>query len=203
MSANKTCNEFQKLTTKITEEKIAKLTEKTLKEIFPKNKSVIKRISRETGFDERSVWNWYNGLYAPSLLNFIILSQKFPSLIRAYLQLCNTPEIWDIYKNYEHLLAIANNKAEIIKCEESYGDIFSKTHVTINFSITKKLPSVLNERQKWFLQQLQILNNPKLADIVSNWGVSKRTAKRDISDLKEKGLIKFNGTGKYGKYYIL
>ena len=203
MSANKTCNEFQKLSKKITEEKIAKTTKKILKEIFPRHKSVIKHISRETGFDERSVWNWYNGLYAPSLLNFILLSQKFPEFIRVYLDLCNHSEIWDTYKNYEHLIDITNKDTKIIKYEESYSDIFPKTHVTINFSIVKKLPNTLNKRQVWFLQQLRLENKINASDVAEKWCVTIRTAKRDISELQEKELIKFMGSKKYGKYSLM
>jgi hypothetical protein len=201
MSANKTCNEFQKLHSKITEEKIAKIIKKVLRENFPEDKLGIRQISNKTNIDERSVWNWYNGLYAPSLLNFIMLSQKFPDVIKAYLELCNMPEIWDIYQNYYHLIDIINKDAKIIKYEESYSDIFPESHVTINFSIIKKLPNVLNERQKWFLQELRSEAKTNASDLSEKWDVSIRTAKRDIQGMKKRGLIYFSGSKRYGKYY--
>jgi len=40
-------------------------------------------------------------------------------------------------------------------------------------------------------------------DIAEHWKVSEKTAKRDITDLKQKCLIAFSGAAKNGSYYLL
>ncbi|WP_413831116.1 DeoR family transcriptional regulator [Desulfobacula sp.] len=40
-------------------------------------------------------------------------------------------------------------------------------------------------------------------DIAGHWKVSERTAKRDITDLKQKKVIAFSGAAKNGSYHLL
>jgi predicted HTH transcriptional regulator len=56
----------------------------------------------------------------------------------------------------------------------------------------------VNERQKWYLEQLTGGVKAKAAELALHWSVSPVTAKRDISDLKERGLIEFVGSAKTG-----
>jgi len=58
----------------------------------------------------------------------------------------------------------------------------------------------VNERQKWYLEQLADGVKAKAAELAQHWSVSPVTAKRDISDLKERGLIEFVGSPKTGRY---
>ncbi len=39
-------------------------------------------------------------------------------------------------------------------------------------------------------------------DLAAQWNISQKTAKRDIADLKRKGLIKFLGAPKNGHYRL-
>jgi len=61
----------------------------------------------------------------------------------------------------------------------------------------------VNKRQQWFLEQLKQGARCKPADIATNWGVVEKTAKRDISDLQKKGLVKFEGAPKTGVYLLI
>ena len=60
----------------------------------------------------------------------------------------------------------------------------------------------VNERQRWFMEQLQRGGQVKAEDIVSQWQVSLATAKRDIASLREKELIEFVGAAKTGSYRL-
>jgi len=60
----------------------------------------------------------------------------------------------------------------------------------------------INERQSWFIEQLRAGENVKATDIVEEWSVVEKTAKRDISGLREKGLIEFVGAAKTGNYQL-
>ena len=61
----------------------------------------------------------------------------------------------------------------------------------------------INKRQQWFLEQLKQDIRCRPADIATNWGVVEKTAKRDISDLQKKGLVKFEGAPKTGAYLLI
>ena len=60
----------------------------------------------------------------------------------------------------------------------------------------------VNERQQWFIGQLRKGLPCKAEDVMAQWEVSRATAKRDIADLREKGLIEFVGAPKTGSYRL-
>jgi predicted HTH transcriptional regulator len=60
----------------------------------------------------------------------------------------------------------------------------------------------VNERQKWFLKQTATGIRISGSDLAAHWNVSQKTAKRDIADLKQKGLIEFLGAPKNGYYRL-
>jgi len=60
----------------------------------------------------------------------------------------------------------------------------------------------VNDRQKWFIQQIGNNIRVSSSDIASHWDVSQKTAKRDIADLKRKELIEFSGAPKNGYYRL-
>jgi len=59
-----------------------------------------------------------------------------------------------------------------------------------------------NNRQKWFLNQIGKGVRVSSADFAAQWNISQKTAKRDIADLKQKGLIEFSGAPKNGYYRL-
>jgi len=61
----------------------------------------------------------------------------------------------------------------------------------------------VSERQAWFMAQLRNGQNCKAADLAAQWQITEKTAKRDIADLKKKGLINFVGAPKTGKYVLM
>ena len=61
----------------------------------------------------------------------------------------------------------------------------------------------VNERQQWILVQLAGGSNFKAADVAEHFNVTPMTAKRDIADLKKRGLIEFIGAPKTGRYRLV
>lgn len=59
----------------------------------------------------------------------------------------------------------------------------------------------VNDRQKWLLEQIAAKRNPKADDIAEHFNVTTMTAKRDIADLKDRGVIEFVGSPKTGWYW--
>jgi len=59
-----------------------------------------------------------------------------------------------------------------------------------------------NERQQWFLEQLAAGKQARAADIAAHWKVTEKSAKRDIADLKARGVVEFVGAPKKGFYRV-
>jgi len=53
------------------------------------------------------------------------------------------------------------------------------------------------------MEQLHSGKNCRASDLAAQWRVTEKTAKRDIADLKKKGLVRFVGPAKTGRYYFL
>ena len=60
----------------------------------------------------------------------------------------------------------------------------------------------INQRQQWFITQLKKSIKTSAGDIAGHWKVSEKTARRDIADLKQKGIIVFSGAVKNGSYKL-
>jgi DeoR/GlpR family transcriptional regulator of sugar metabolism len=60
----------------------------------------------------------------------------------------------------------------------------------------------LNDRQRWFFQQLQSGRAVNTDDIVKRWKIGIATAERDIRGMKKSGLIEFVGAPKTGRYQL-
>lgn len=59
----------------------------------------------------------------------------------------------------------------------------------------------VNERQRWFLTQLGKTDAPAgVKELATHFGVSERTAQRDLADLVRRGLVCFIGNRKTGRY---
>lgn len=72
--------------------------------------------------------------------------------------------------------------------------------VTINVSVNLGLAGKLNQRQLWFLGELQNHKEVRAEDIATAWEVALRTAKRDVAGLSAAGMIRFVGARKTGWY---
>jgi hypothetical protein len=60
----------------------------------------------------------------------------------------------------------------------------------------------LNPRQRWFLEALTAGREVRAGDLQRRWGVSEKTARRDVVVLKNRGMIEFVGPPKTGRYRL-
>jgi predicted HTH transcriptional regulator len=79
-------------------------------------------------------------------------------------------------------------------------------NVSINVStivpINVPMNETVNERQRWFLTQIGEGQAPGASDLARQFQVAEKTARRDIADLKARGLIEFVGARKTGHYQL-
>lgn len=54
-----------------------------------------------------------------------------------------------------------------------------------------------NPRQCWYVDALALGKAVRADDLRRRWGVSEKTARRDVAALKERGMIEFVGALRY------
>jgi predicted transcriptional regulator len=82
-----------------------------------------------------------------------------------------------------------------------HSDIKARLEFDVPINVSVNVP--VNERQQWFLNQLGIGKRFMAADFARHWNVALKTAKRDIAELKEQGIIEFVGPPKTGIYRFM
>ena len=165
----------------------------------------VKTIMRWTGASERSVKNWLSGEMGPS--GYFLMRLCAQSLAARELVLEHLTELE---------LGVPSNTVTELGPEvprkspaegattpsqpgrrghangDTNGDTNGDMHVTNN--------GLLNERQEWLLARVANGDRCTFEDIVVRWSVSGRTAKRDIAELKGRGLIRYSGSHRRGFY---
>lgn len=61
---------------------------------------------------------------------------------------------------------------------------------------------IFNERQEWFIAELQAGRSPQRADIEGKFGCADKTAKRDLAGLRDHGTIEFVALPRPGHYRL-
>lgn len=171
------------------DKEMAKFVASALQKDFRKGYAAVKRIERTTKARTPTIRNWYEGRNAPSARHLLLLAKSSPALIKFILIQIGGEELWEIYRLFSRLPLKGNHSAQI--------PAYSDKNVPLN------VPLKLNERQKWFLLLLQNGENGTAESIASTWQVSLKTARRNIRDLKEAGIIRFVGAKKTGHYEIV
>ena len=103
-------------------------------------------------------------------------------------------DLWDAFR------LLAGHAVPVV--EEPEAHIFSDKSVTKNVPLNVPIKS-LNERQRWFLLLVRRRQKARAEDISDHFGVTIKTARRDIETLKGAGRIRFVGAKKTGRYEII
>ncbi len=149
--------------------------------------SSLKEIGRATGIASHTIKRWYEGRNAPSAGHLIILALHFPAVLKMILDL----------SGYEYLACHVDQPGNVSVPQDA-----AENNGTLNDTINSEPPN-LNERQLWFLEGLRAGQALTADDICRQWSAFLRTARRDIADLKDRGLIRFEGAKKTGYYEII
>lgn len=178
---------------------ITKIIAESLRNEYQEIHSAIKVIGQQTGAHPRAIRNWYEGINAPNCSNLVVLAQHTPVLLKAFLDVTGHKTVWEFYERngnrYDYAMRIKKFSAP--------GMVFSDRFVTINVTLDRKKAGDLNQRQLWFLSQLQAKGGPNAEEIAQIWGVTLRSARRDIAGLIDKRFIRFTGCNKTGFYELI
>lgn len=180
------------------ERHVADFIAQALRQEYEEVHSAVKVIGRQTGAHPRAIRNWYDGVNAPNCTHLITLARHTPVILETFLGLTGHKTIWEFYRKHGNGHDYSMRIRKIASKANSYDDKF----VTINVSVALKIGGELNQRQLWFLGRLQGGDTPKAEAIVLLWGVTLRTARRDVAGLVEKGLVQFVGANKTGFYEV-
>ena len=158
------------------------------------DKKIAQKINRET----RAIKNWILGFNMPDSEHLVVLMQSSDAVLAAVLNLANRAYL------VPHISS-RNCTQEIVSSDAAArqgGRIYSAESCTINVSVALNDAGKLNQRQLWFLGLLQHGQYIQPDAIVTQWGVSIRTARTDVSGLMENSLIRFVGARKTGRYVL-
>mgnify|MGYP000876431782 FL=1 len=175
------------------EEKMGELVSSALRGAYAGESSPVKKISQRTGIAPDSIKRWYTSKKAPSLEHFLILMRTYPAIFEMFLKASGHGYL------IAYIRPLEEENVEDMDDPSVSEDVISDVpinviDVPINF---------LNERQGWFLILLQHMNEGRAEHIAGEFGVSLKTARRDIEKLKEAGKIRFVGAKKTGRYEII
>ena len=179
----------------------------------------VKTLTQWTGANNRSAKNWLAGTFGPNGDHIIVLLRKSDAVLTALLSAAGRHELLDAIPALSGRATTANPVFPIaarpaMRTADNGRNAPNETnnedsvHCDVTINVPGNVPrnlsgdAVLNERQHWFLAKLTQGINIKTGDIQLRWGITDRTAKRDIADLKNRGLIVFWGARKTGVYRL-
>lgn len=186
MSRPKKDRLFPTNSTRVTDAELAELVAAALRQDYEDLPSAVKQIGLRTGANLRAIKNWYEARHAPSSSHLLTLARSSPGILKLVLEQVGGSDLFDAFQ----LLG-----------GQSSGQKIRPPYVPINVPIKTTQP-ILNERQSWFLGVLESEMQIRITDIVARYGVSLKTAKRDVAWLKSCNLILFIGARKTGRYQL-
>ena len=196
MSLTKNTQEFPN---KITERNIAILIANALRAIHPNENAAVKRISRKTRIEIRTIEKWFQATNIPNTKHLLLLMRHYPEVREAISRFVCTDGM------RQQMIDPQNDN----RTDEFSVQNFDPFHIyrvifdPINSIADLRKISDLNLRQLWFVSELQQSSNPNSESIQARWSVSRETAKRDISKLRKLKLIHFVGAKRNGRYELV
>lgn len=156
-------------------------------------------IKRSLPLSENTISKWYRALNAPKTAHFLILATNYPEVLKGLLFMIGREDVWRycLLKNVPRKMTAG--KGENIEEKALYGDKF----VHIDVVLKREVVAKVNQRQLWFLGELQSGRSIPSRQIAKIWQKSQRTARRDIQAMLNLGLIEYRGAPKNGHYILL
>lgn len=161
----------------------------------------IKQLMRQTDASERTIKHWLSAQHGPDTVYFLRLVVSSP-IIRAFvLGLIESPAANPLSDTVDRFSLATARKAYV--AGEAVGRS-SATAVQKNdperVPINVPDPIELSDRQLWFLTRVAEGGRCGAKEIVAEWEVSLKTARRDIGALQKAQLLEYVGSRRKGRY---
>ena len=153
-----------------------------------------KKIANGTAMMARAIKNWFSGRNAPDSANLIHLMEHSNAVLAAVLRLANRHDLVSHILASEHGAIFVGNSD--VSAQKGPINALQKGPIKL-----KSDNSCL--RQNWFVDQIREGKLPSVSSITLHWKVGMKKAKKDIGDLKTRGVITFVGARKNGRYMLL
>ncbi len=183
----------------------AELVSLALKTELDDSRRTIKTVQRWTNASERTVKNWIAGSCGPGGDHLIAMLIHSDTML--------------------HMLLIASRRFDIVQMlmDRSGSSADENTGTTPTGRNARRRTSLLhdpgrvpvgdpepdpdeafvpNERQRWFLAELAGGRRVSARGLQSRFGISEKTAKRDIAGLRANAWIAFTGSRRKGRYRL-
>jgi hypothetical protein len=209
-----------------THPKYADVVAAALKSKLGNTHQATKTVMKWTGANERTAKHWIRGDVGPNGDHLLDLIRQCPDVLQAILRACGwgDPVLLPVGEsemrvtNLGEMLATANRSQGLQKVAAL--NMYASPRQACPESGPKNVPDrgpsdvpdtttqceaealALNGRQQWFLLELRQRRYGSLRDICMRFGVSARTAKRDVAGLKVLGLLRFVGTRRNGRFEL-
>jgi hypothetical protein len=186
-----------------------------------------KTVMRWTGASERTVKHWFTARHGPGGRYLIVLMRESDAVFEAILTAAGRRDAFVAAR----VLAAHGSMVEVIGLVKREGLVSPETgamgtdraagSVGIDandrkndrnddrnddrnpVSAGRPPERDLSPRQRWYLEGLAAGEEMRAADLRRRWGVSDKTARRDVAALKERGMIEFVGPSRTGRYRLL
>lgn len=186
-----------------------------------------KTVMRWTGASERTVKHWLAGRHGPGGAYLIVLMRESEAVFEAVLTAADRRDVVVAAR----MLAAHGTMIEVVGLVERErlgpSDGYSmgteqhggpaesglddrkndRTNDPINDRnrepVAPPLEDGLNPRQRWYIEALAAGKEVRADDLRRRWGVSEKTARRDVALLKDRGMIEFVGSLRTGRYRLL
>ena len=86
--------------------------------------------------------------------------------------------------------------------DDPVNDTHNEPNDPVNDPHNEPHNDTLNKRQSWIMQQLQGRVHLRIRQVINRFNCSNSTAKRDLADLRQKGLVTFEGTARTGYWRL-
>jgi len=189
----------QDLLMEITDLNIANMVAAALRLEHKNDSSKIKNISARTDINPHTISKWYQAINTPSSAHLLVLAAIYPEVLKAVLKMIGRVDVW----RYCLVKGLPEKMGHETDSQHDTNAVYGDKFVHLDLVIDMEIATLMNQRQLWFLGELQNKVSLRADAIVSVWGKTLRTARRDIQGMLDFNLIVYNGSNKTGHYMLV
>lgn len=183
---------------------------------FRNSRSAVKVVMGWTGVTERTAKQWLAGENGPSGQHLIALLRESETVFEAVLLASGRTNALAAARvlAVHGTLVDALATMELLRTDPAYASAraFVPPHKApksdrVNDRLSDRHHAeslrALNHRQRWYVEALAASMDVRANQLSGQWGVSEKTARRDIAKLRSLGIVEFVGSPKTGRYRLV